>query len=546
MSINRRRLMQGLGASLGAVALRGFRVKAAGAAVYYTHGIASGDPLQDRVILWSRVVPGDGTPRSLEGEWQVAEDLGFQRIVSQGRVVTGASRDFTVKADATGLAAGQNYWYRFIFEGHTSPTGRTKTLPSGTVDSFRVGVCSCSNFPQGYFNTYRDMARSDLDLVMHLGDYIYEYAAGVYANPVASSALGRDVLPGHELLNLEDYRTRYGLYRTDPDLQAAHAAHPWICVWDDHELANNTWKAGAENHNEGEGDFDTRIAYARKAYHEWLPIRTPAQTDQGPIYRSFKVGDLADIIMLDTRLEGRDEQLDYRRDLFEAKRSPEAFQAELLADPQRSLLGEHQLGWFANQLAASQDRGATWQFIGQQVLMGKLVIPRLSEQRVASLTMPQSAKEFALAMARLSAYKLPMNLDAWDGYPASRERVFRLLRNYARNPVVVAGDTHNAWAFNLRDREGRPVGVEVGCPGVNSPGLENYFPLPAEQMRNLLLESSRELVDLDTYRRGWAVITMMPNRTTSHWRFVSTVLSRDFQVASTAPLVVAADRRQFT
>jgi len=545
MPLDRRRLMQGLGVSLGAAALRGFRVRAAETPVHFTHGIASGDPLQDRVILWSRVIPGDSSGRPLQGEWQVAEDPSFQRVVARGTAATNASRDFTVKVDATGLDAGRHYWYRFVFEGIPSPVGRTKTLPGDRADAFRVGVCSCSNFPQGYFNAYRDMAGSELDVVMHLGDYIYEYAQRVYANPEAISALGRHVVPDHELLVLEDYRMRYGLYRTDPDLQAAHAAHPWICVWDDHELANNTWKRGAENHNDGEGDFATRIACARKAYHEWMPIRTPAQTDQGPIYRAFKVGQLADIIMLDTRLQGRDQQLDYQRDLFAVRRSPEVFRRELLNDPMRTMLGEDQLGWFANQLAASKDRGASWQLIGQQVLMGKLVIPTVDEQQIASLAMPQRAREYATAMARLSRFSLPMNLDAWDGYPASRERVFRLLQEYASNPVVVAGDTHNAWAFNLRDDAGRPIGVEVGCPGVNSPGLESYFPLPPEQMRELLLASSSELVDLDTYRRGWARLTLTPQAVQSEWRFVSTVLSRTFEVMTTAPLKAATGARQF-
>jgi alkaline phosphatase D len=543
--INRRRVIQGMGLSLGLVSLRGFEVAAA-APAHFTHGVASGDPLSDRVILWTRVLPGDGALVTLTGRWEVAEDLQFKRVVMSGETTTGPERDHTVKVDATGLQPATNYWYRFVFNGVTSAVGRTRTLPVGAVEAFSLAVCSCSNYPQGYFNAYRDIAKADIDVVMHLGDYIYEYAQGVYANPYVVGSLGRAVVPEHEILVLEDYRQRYGLYRTDEDLQAAHAAHPWICVWDDHELANNTWHSGAQNHSDDEGDFFVRMQMARKAYHEWMPIRTPAQTDQGPIYRSFQVGDLADIIMLDTRLEGRDEQLDYRRDLLDAKRPPEVFEETLRRNPERTLLGEDQFNWLANQLAASKDRGAPWQFLGQQVLMGKINIPQMTQEQLASLTLPEEVRSYVLGTLQLGAYGLPLNLDAWDGYPADRERVFALLLELANNPVVVAGDTHNGWAFNLQTEAGAPVGVEVGCPGVTSPGLESYFPLPPEQMAALLQASSPELVDLDTKHRGWSKVTLTPDATVSQWRFVSTVLERDYTVSEAEPLVANVGARRFS
>ncbi len=543
--INRRRVIQGMGLSLGLVSLRGFEVAAA-APAHFTHGVASGDPLSDRVILWTRVLPGDGALVTLTGRWEVAEDLQFKRVVISGETTTGPERDHTVKVDATGLQPATNYWYRFVFNGVTSAVGRTRTLPVGAVEAFSLAVCSCSNYPQGYFNAYRDIAKADIDVVMHLGDYIYEYAQGVYANPYVVDSLGRAVVPEHEILVLEDYRQRYGLYRTDEDLQAAHAAHPWICVWDDHELANNTWHSGAQNHSDDEGDFFVRMQMARKAYHEWMPIRTPAQTDQGPIYRSFQVGDLADIIMLDTRLEGRDEQLDYRRDLLDAKRPPEVFEETLRRNPERTLLGEDQFHWLANQLAASKDRGAPWQFLGQQVLMGKINIPQMTQEQLASLTLPEEVRSYVLGTLQLGAYGLPLNLDAWDGYPADRERVFSLLLELANNPVVVAGDTHNGWAFNLQTEAGVPVGVEVGCPGVTSPGLESYFPLPPEQMAALLQASSPELVDLDTKHRGWSKVTLTPEATVSQWRFVSTVLERVYTINETEPLVANVGARRFS
>ena len=543
--IKRRQLLLGVGTTLGALSLRGFEVRA-DAAAHFTHGVASGDPLADRVILWSRVLPGDGSEKVLQGRWQVASDSNFTGIVAEGSAVADPSRDYTVKVDAAGLTPGSTYWYRFLFDGVFSPVGRTKTLPVGEVANFRVGVCSCSNYPQGYFNAYRDMARSDIDVVMHLGDYIYEYPAGGYANPYAVEQLGRGVVPEHELVALEDYRQRYGLYRTDPDLQAAHAAHPWMCIWDDHELANNTWRNGAQNHNPGEGDFATRMAMARKAYHEWLPIRTAAMSDQMPIYRSFKVGQLADLILLDTRLHGRDEQLDYRTDLAAKEMSPEAFKQTVLNDPQRTMLGADQSDWLGGQLMASKARGATWQLIGQQVLMGKLMIPKLTQTQLESVELPEYSRPWIMSMQKLADDDLPMNLDAWDGYPACRERVFTNLLSHATNPVVLAGDTHNAWAFNLRNQADQAVGVELGCPGISSPGMESYLPLPADTMRAALLDSSPELVDVNTALRGWTLVTLTPEAVTGQHRFVSSVLSKDFSVSESAVLRCEAGSRHFS
>ena len=526
---------------LGGLALRGYEVNAQ-SPVYYTHGVASGDPLSDRVILWTRVLAAQ---RDVVGEWQVATDVAFTHVVARGAAHTHPARDNTVKIDAQGLQPGARYWYRFIFDGVPSPVGRTCTLPEGSVDAFNVAVCSCSNYPQGYFNAYRDIAKSDVDIVMHLGDYLYEYEKGTYSNPIATDELGRQVQPDNEILSLDDYRQRYGVYRTDPDLQAAHAAHPWICVWDDHELANDTWHSGAENHNEGDGDFAQRIAIARRVYHEWMPIRTAAQTDQGPIYRRFQVGDLADLIMLDTRLVGRDRQLDYRHDMT-AGMSPEQFKNTVLADPQRTMIGAEQSHWLGAQLAASKARGATWQFIGQQVLMGKLFIPQLQSAQLETADIPDSTRAWIDAMMKIAPFKMPMNLDAWDGYPACRERVFTQLLEDANNPVVVAGDTHNAWAFNLRNAQGKSVGVEIGCSSVSSPGIEAYLPVPTDTMANALLESSPELVAVDASRRGWAKVTLTPQETLSQWRFVDTILSRDYSVIEMPALRCAVGDRRFS
>ncbi|MDG0979331.1 MAG: alkaline phosphatase D family protein [Halieaceae bacterium] len=539
-SIKRRTLVKGLSATLGVLALRGFSVHAENP-VHFTHGIASGDPLQDRVILWTRVIPGHGVHQQLKVDWQIASDAKFRKIVNQGDTQTNSDRDYTVKVDATGLKAGKQYYYRFNCEGVSSIVGNTKTLPKGRVREFKMGVASCSNYPQGYFNAYKDMAAADLDVVLHLGDYIYEYADGVYSNPIAVEQLGRRVQPSTEIIALEDYRMRYGLYRTDADLQALHQNHPMIHVWDDHELTNNTWHSGAENHNEGEGDFATRMAAAKKAYHEWMPIRT-RESDQETIYRSFEIGNLADLIMLDTRLIGRDEQLEYGKDLGD---DPSTFAETKLNKPERELLGKPQAEWLRSELQKSKTRGATWQVLGQQVLMGKVLIPTIDPAVVDEAPIPDSYKQRMKGMLNLAKLGLPLNLDAWDGYPAARERLYDDLLEYGVNPISLAGDTHNAWAFNLRNSQGDAVGIELGTPGISSPGLESFLPLPIETTQQSFLSSSPELVEADTSQRGWAMLTLTPSGAETQFRYVSTVLSREFSVTSSAPLRAPIGKRRF-
>ena len=540
--LRRRALLQATGVSLGALSLRGFAVDVP-AKAYFTHGIASGDPLADRVILWTRILPGSGSADAVPCTWQVATDATFNTIVASGAASAAPERDYTVKVDTAGLAPGQRYCYRFIAHGVTSPIGCTRTLPVGPVSAFSMGVASCSNYPQGFFHAYRDIAEAQLDVVLHLGDYIYEYPVGVYANPIAEQQLGRKVVPETELFLLEDYRMRYGLYRTDPDLQAAHAAHPWIVVWDDHELANNTWRAGAENHNEGEGDFGARIRAARQAYHEWLPIRTGAEGDQGVIYRAFQIGDLADLIMLDTRLIGRDEQLDYAKGI-EAAGSVEAFINNDLYNPERQMLGAEQEAWLHNALQQSTARGATWQVLGQQVLLGRLPIPAIPPEELDTLALSDYARPRVEQLMKLAPTGLPLNLDAWDGYPAARERLYDLLTAHASNPISLAGDTHNGWAFNLTNAQGEAVGVEWGTPGISSPGLETYLPLPVEDMRARLLTASRELVDVDTSQRGWTEVTLTPDAATARWRFVSSVVEPTYQMSAGQPLVTQRNTRK--
>ncbi len=527
---DRRRFLAAASLTLGALALRGFPVQAA-ADVHFTHGVASGDPLADRVILWTRVLPGDGRAMPLEVQWEVAVDEQFAQIVASGTTNTSAAQDYTVKVDAGGLQPGSSYFYRFSAQGAYSAVGRTKTLAALGAQQVRLAVVSCSNYPQGFFHVYAEIARAELDAVLHLGDYIYEYADGGYANPVMLEQ-GRHVDPVHEIVSLEDYRTRYGLYRSDPDLQAVHQAHPFICVWDDHEITNNTWKEGAENHNPGEGEFASRRLAAIQAFHEWLPIREQASLEEGIIYRSFDFGDLVSLIMLDTRLVGRDEQLSHDMNI-DTLRSRLASQA-------RSIMGGVQEQWLEQELARSASAGIPWQLVGQQLLMGKLNVPQFADEDF------DPAQRDAVLNGRYGMLRtrgqqgLPYNLDAWDGYPANRRRALDAFAARASNVVVLAGDTHSSWAFNLANDAGEPVAVEIGTPSVTSPGFENFLPLPEAQVVEATMQASPELVYMKPLGRGWVALDVTRERMSASWHFVSSVTQADYEVLAGARLAVMA------
>ena len=532
LTLSRRRFLAISAATLGSLAVRGMPVQAA-APAHFTHGVASGDPLQDRVILWTRVLPGSGRPETLNVNWEVATDQRFNNIVSSGVTQTGPARDFTVKTDAAGLNAGQSYFYRFTAEGVTSVTGRTRTLPSAGVAQARLAVVSCSNYPQGYFNAYREIAARDCDAVLHLGDYIYEYADGGYANPQILEK-GRHVEPVHEIVSLEDYRMRYGLYRTDADLQAVHQAHPFICVWDDHEITNNTYKTGAENHNpdRGEGEFEPRRLAAIQAFYEWLPIREQSSIADGIIYRSFDIGDLASLIMLDTRLVGRDQQLTHDMNIDQLRSQ--------LADPARSLLGAEQESFLASELQRSKDAGIPWQVIGQQVIMGRKNIPQVADEEFP-VDVRDAVRSSRYAMLRQRGQLgLPLNLDAWDGYPANRERVLQQFRAHANNVVVLAGDTHSAWAFDLHDEDGDAIAVEFGTPSVTSPGFENFMPLPEDQLVDAFMRNSPEMRYMRGRGRGWMELDITREQVATRFYYVSSILEKEYEVEETAALTCAA------
>ncbi|WP_287985021.1 alkaline phosphatase D family protein [Diaphorobacter sp.] len=542
--------------TLGAAALGTLPLAACGGgdddapAVQFAHGVASGDPLADRVMLWTRVTPPADFSAEIPVQWEVASDAAFASIVARGEVRTSAARDYTVKVDATGLKPATAYHYRFKAFEATSPTGRTRTLPTGSVAQVKLAVFSCANYPAGYFNVYADAARRGdlLDATVHLGDYLYEYGQGGYASGNAA-ALSRLSQPANEILSLADYRTRHAQYRTDADLQALHAAAPMIAVWDDHEIANDTWMNGAENHQAAEGSFAARKAVALQAYHEWMPTRN-AQPDV--IYRSFAFGNLLALHMLDTRVVGRDAQVDYAA-FFKPGGFDAAGFTAAVGNPARQLLGTAQTQWLQQQMTASS---ATWQMLGQQVLMGRMNIPApiLMEtlQPGSGVTVSRYAAIVAKArtapatltpeeQAILAQPSIPYNLDAWDGYQAARETVLGMARAMNKNLVVLAGDTHNAWASELNDMNGNPVGVEFATSSVSSPGFEEY--LPNENPATLsaaLLQLVEPLKYCDTARRGYMVVTATATECRAQWVYVNTITSRQFTTSAETTLAVQA------
>lgn len=510
MGISRRRF---IGTGLGAVAAPlAPRVLLGQTDSLFQHGVASGDPLTDRVILWSRVTaPGAD---ALDVRWRIGRDPELRRVDREGVVPTAAHRDFTVKVDVDGLTAGTTYYYQFEADGRHSPIGRTKTLPAGAVDHVRLAVCSCSNYPFGYFNAYRRIAeRADLDAVLHLGDYIYEYRNTQYGD---GTPFGRVPAPDHEMVTLDDYRIRYAQYRTDPDLQEVHRQHPFIVVWDDHESTNNSWHSGAENHDpdEGEGDWHARKAASVRAYYEWLPIREVHVGRHIQIYRTFSFGDLVDLVMLDTRLTGRDEQAS-RDDLV------------TIADPSRSLLGGAQEAWLFDELRASQGSGARWRVLGQQVMFGQLK-PGNGRLR---------------------------NADQWDGYAPSRNRVLDLVeRHRIDNLIVLTGDVHASYAMDVAPDPWDSYDAETGrgsmlvefvAPAITSPSGYSVREDGAAEVEEVLA-GSPHMKYLEGMHRGYVVVDVTPDRAQADWFHVPTItehtteefFAKGFTVASGDPHLV--------
>ncbi|MBZ9595394.1 alkaline phosphatase D family protein [Streptomyces erythrochromogenes] len=480
---------------------------AAGTAPAFLHGVASGDPLPDGVLLWTRVtpapeaVPGSGLGPAVQVSWEVASDQAFSRIVAGGTVTASAATDHTVKVDVRGLRPQTPYWYRFTAGSAVSPVGRTLTTPGHdvTTPGVRFGVVSCANWESGYFSAYRHLAaRTDLHAVLHLGDYIYEYASGGY--PEAKYTV-RQHEPKHEIVSLADYRTRHGRYRTDADLQALHQAHPVIAIWDDHEFANDMWAGGAENHTPGaEGDWAARAEAAKQAYFEWMPVRT---STAGTVYRRLRFGTLADLHLLDLRS-------------FRSQQTKVG--SGTVDDPERTITGRAQLDWLKSGLAGSD---ATWKLVGTSVMISPAAFGSLPAHLLGPLAKLLGLPEGGIAI----------NVDQWDGYTDDRKELLgHLKERNVKNTVFLTGDIHMAWAnevpVNMATYPGSgTAATEFVVTSVTSDNLDDLLHVLPDTV-SLVAESAIKAANwhvkwLDMDAHGYGVLDVTTERSQMDYYVIS-------------------------
>ncbi|MEM1192236.1 MAG: alkaline phosphatase D family protein [Pseudomonadota bacterium] len=505
----------------------------------FSSGVASGDPRADAVIIWTRIgspivdspagsVGGTALPGNQTVTWAVARDAAFTDIVAEGTETTGPARDGTVKVDVQGLAPGTSYHYRFDYEGERSPIGRTRTLPVGETSKARFAVISCSNYPFGHFNVYDQIARvDDLDAVLHVGDYIYEYGRDGYGGDIGE-AIGRGHMPPTEILTLADYRRRHRQYKSDPSSQAMHARHPLIPIWDDHETANNSWKDGAQNHDpKTEGDWTRRRTAALQAYYEWMPVRDPVPgMAREAFFRSFSYGNLMSLAAIETRLMARDQELSYREAVAGLKTPDDVarYRREVLNNPDRQMLGTAQLDYLEKVLDGSKQSGQPWRVVANQIIMAKVdapdLTPYVTEEEIVAL---EQEWDQARAFIQASTLGLPTNFDAWDGYPAARERFFDMVKSTtnAEGLIVLTGDTHTWWANDLTDAAGGPVGVELGVASVTSPSpyREEFLGGKGADYALLTNRHNKDVRYLNGTSHGYIDLTVTPEATRA--RFVS-------------------------
>jgi phosphodiesterase/alkaline phosphatase D-like protein len=541
-----RRSALGLGvAGVGAAACAtsGGEIAAYDGKAIFAHGVASGDPRQNAVIIWTRVKPDVEGPVPVK--WTMAKDAAFKEVVKRGTFITGPERDYTVKVDVAGLEPGQVYYYWFSAGQASSPGGATRTLPGSGLADYKMAVVSCSNWPFGYFNAYREIAKraasETIDAVIHLGDYIYEYGVTGYGG-VVGKELGRNHEPSNECVSLADYRTRYAQYRSDPDLQAAHASAPWFCTWDDHESANNSYRTGAENHQaDVEGDWSARKAQAVQAYLEWMPMRDPAAGQpRDAVWRKFDIGDLATLFLLESRLVGRGEDITFDEMLMAPDAERPALAAGLktrISAPDRTMLGFEQETWLAEGLRQSTHANKKWQVLGNQVTMAKVKMPDLQRGLSAEKyeRVPQSSKRF-WATAR---YGLEWNMDAWAGFPAARERLYASAKAANARLITLTGDTHTAWANQLHDNAGQQRGVEFGCTSVTSNGAGDS--LPFEELNWMMPEANDEVLYYNAFAKGFTLLTLKADQVEAEFIKVSTIRSRDYFASTDARFIARAN-----
>ena len=496
--------------------------------ITFDYGVASGDPTNSHIILWTKV--SKKNRNDIYIKWQVSNDINFEKIIASGSHISSFSDNFTVKVDAEIPQEfnGKKVYYRFNYENIYSDIGTTSTLPSDNPNKYNIAFCSCSNYPAGFFNAYKEIANNDdIDLVLHLGDYIYEYGRNVYPS-TGSEEMGRVVEPPHEIITLDDYRKRYALYRSDEDLQNLHASKPMIVVWDDHEFTNNTWKNGAQNHSDNEGKFEDRIYNAIKSYYEWMPIRE--NKDKSKIWRDFKVGNLFQLLMLDTRYLYRDKQLNINSYINDGIINKEKYRKDLLK--KRSLLGSEQQNWIREKVSEK----FKWSIFGQQLLIGPKHLPQLLRDFKSS-ELPNYLKN----IIDLAGAKLPYNTDQWDGYPNEREQFYRNIEASQSNGIL-AGDSHDSWLSNLYNNKDKFVGIEIGAPSITSPNSVDTFGEKINKIEDGFIQENRDLEWINGKNKGYVQLAISNENINVKYHYVSTVKSKKYKALQ--PFTFTIDHNQ--
>ncbi len=518
----------------------------------FAHGIASGDPLQNAVILWTRITPANANGGPVKLNWEIAPTEDFASLETSGTVAASAATNWTAKVDAAGLSAGKAYYYRFRLGEEISPVGQTRTLPEGDVDSVRFAVVSCANWQHGYFNAYDHIARQNgIDAVIHLGDYFYEYGAEGYEG-TEMARQGHLHEPRHETITLEDYRIRHAQYRTDPSLQAMSAKFPLITIWDDHESSNDSWQTGAENHNsETEGSWEDRKQAAMRAYYEWMPIRDPAEGNtRESLFRNLDYGNLLSLVTVETRLTARAEPLEIERfkDVIQNEEGANRFKRDILGDPSREMYGKVQEDFIVGALTASKQSGKTWRIIANQVIMGRLLTPDL-EPYVDETAVALIEKDWpgVRDMVKLSKYNFPVYPDSWDGYPVARDRFYnRLISNDVQDIFVLTGDAHEFWINDLTSESGEKVGVEVVSTAVSSETLVKYMGTGTADYALLLTQANDDARYYNPLHNGYTDITFSRSAAQVRMMAISNTQSQDYTASEVATFSVRPNKGKLT
>ncbi|GHA20842.1 alkaline phosphatase [Arenicella chitinivorans] len=517
----------------------------------FQHGVASGDPDQTSVVIWTRVKVN--APASVR--WEVSLSPTFAQLVASGSTVASVDTDYTVKAVPKKLQPGQRYYYRFMVKGVTSPIGRTRTLPTGNVEQYGIALVSCSNFAFGYFNAYDAIANdANVDLVLHTGDYIYEYGADGWGADIARK-LDRVHSPAHETVSLSDYRTRHAQYKTDHGSQAMHAAHPMICCWDDHESANNPWLNGAQNHQaDSEGDWSDRRAAAVQAYYEWMPVRDPIDAQKRLAFsRRYNIGNLATIVTLESRHTARTQQIDYLDYVndIQSQADADVFKANVVADPQREMVSPATQKLLVDAFAQSRQQHQPWRLIGNASPIARMLVPDVAASGITdNEPAAQLESNAAKALFWKGKYHLPFYTDTWDGYPAARERLYAQCRAHGiQDMVFLTGDSHSFWLNQLADERGNAMGIEIGTAGVSSPGdfVESGWSLPVAAQLDRLFESELdEVIWTDNLHQGYVRVDLTSEKLINHYIAVNTVLSETYTAKTIKQATITTTQGQLT